>query len=433
MEEPDIQPKFTDIKTLEYKYNISFELLGEEYYPIIIKLFNSQNIDLEDYDLENITNLLLIASYYQLVRQDQVSAKKFYEQASEKGSEFAMEELGDYYAKVGNEELMVKYYKMAIIGQLTEPLIKLGLHYKTKKEYGLMKKYFDLGIVKSNPECAYQLGLYYHFNEKDNELAKKYYLIAGEYLHPQALYELAKYYRYVETNPELHIKYLDLAMENNSDEAYLYAGQKEVLYCKKKEYLQKAVDLGNIQAIFELGRAIWAKEQDKVKVKELWKLGADLAHGECAYQLSAYYMEIESNPELSLKYLTLAAEQGVAEAMFTLGNILIEKKDYEPAVKYYKLAIKQGHARAMYNLGIYYQIIVRNKSISNLYYKRASDKGILEATKKLYLHYKNVEPNEKLKKKYMDILHNHEHDVMTKNIIGHRLNNVMSLLGMFVD
>ncbi len=426
--------KYLDIKELESKYNIDFSELTE-YYSVVEQIFNSEFIEAEKYDTDNVTILLLIANYYQLVQKNDIDAIKYFELASEKGSGYAMEELGNYYAKIGNEELMVKYYEMAILNEQTDLIVKLGLYYKNKKEYELMKKYFELGIEKSDPDSMYQLGLYYYFTGKDNELAKKYYLMASEQLHPDALFELAKFYKYIEKDVEEYKKYLELSIEKGCELAIMFAAEKESSYSKKKQYLEMACSLGNVKAMYELSNLLWKRERNeqKERIKELLTTSANLGHVESAYQLGAYYKEVEPNPELSFKYFGISAEKDFVEALFALGNMCIEKKEYDTGVKYYERAIKQGHIRSMYNLGIYYQTVVKNSSMSVLYFQRASDKGLIEATKKLYFHYKNTEPNEKLKKKYMEILEKKEREIMMKNMAGHGLNSVMSLFGMFMD
>jgi TPR repeat protein len=420
------------IEQIESKYTMSFDGL-EEHHDTIIKIFNSDDIAEEEYNLENDIILLLIGNYYELVKQNQELAVKYYEMSANLDNSSAMVELGNHYLNNSNDELMVKYYQMAVEKGLKEPLSTLGRHYRNKKDYDNMKKYFDMGIELSDPECMYQYGLYYYLYGKDNDLAKKYYTMASEHSHPDALFQLAKFYRFIEKNQEEHDKYLNMAIELNSESAMIYASENEKSYSKKKHFLELAVKLGNKDAMFELGKIIWRKERDKERVKELWEQCADSDNPECAYHLGAFYREIEPNPELSFKYFTISAEQDYDDAVFALGNIHMEKKDYDQAVKLYEKGMKKGHARSIYNLGIYYQTVKNNKSMYLLYYQMASDKGIIEATKKLYLHYKNTEPNEKLKKKYMDILQKYENQMMMKNMMGHSASSVMSLFGMFMD
>ncbi len=434
MEESISQTKILTLDEIESKYNISFEDLKDSH-EIIVQIFNSENINPNDYNLEDVTILLIIANYYELVKQDDELALQFNLLAVDKSSPSAMYEVGNYYYKKGNEELMIKYYDLAISNEITEPIVILGSYFRRKKDYELMKKYFDIGIEKGCSESMYQLGLYYYLYGKDNELAKKYYLMASEQFHPEALYQLSRFYEYIEKDPEQCVQYLNLAIEYKSEKAIMHMAKSESSYSKKKKYLEMGVELANTEAIYELANLLWRreKEENKDKIKVLLTKASDLGHVESSYQLGAYYKQVESNPELSIKYFGLSAEKDFVEALFALGNIYIEKKEYDTGVKYYERAIKQGHVRSMYNLGIYYQTVVKNSSMSVMYFQRASDKGFIDATKKLYFHYKNTEPNEKLKKKYMDILEKKEQEIMMNNMRGHGLNSIMSLFGMFID
>jgi TPR repeat protein len=58
----------------------------------------------------------------------------------------------------------------------------------------------------------------------------------------------------------------------------------------------------------------------------------------------------------AVKWLRLAAEQGLAQAQFNLG-VLYKKgegtaQDIKQAVKWYRLAAEQGHVSAQYNLDV---------------------------------------------------------------------------------
>jgi len=60
----------------------------------------------------------------------------------------------------------------------------------------------------------------------------------------------------------------------------------------------------------------------------------------------------------AVKWYTLAAEQGVADAQFNLGLMYYEgevvPQNYKIAVKWFTLAAEQDYARAQYNLGLMY-------------------------------------------------------------------------------
>ena len=60
----------------------------------------------------------------------------------------------------------------------------------------------------------------------------------------------------------------------------------------------------------------------------------------------------------TLRTITLAAEQGIAKAQFSLGVMYAfgegVPQDYKTAVKWYTLAAEQGNAGAQNNLGLMY-------------------------------------------------------------------------------
>jgi TPR repeat protein len=69
---------------------------------------------------------------------------------------------------------------------------------------------------------------------------------------------------------------------------------------------------------------------------------------------------VRQDYEEAAKWFRLAAEQGNAEAQFTLARQYAHgegvPQDYKEAVKWYRLAAEQGDADAQVNLGILYVI-----------------------------------------------------------------------------
>lgn len=70
------------------------------------------------------------------------------------------------------------------------------------------------------------------------------------------------------------------------------------------------------------------------------------------------FVEEYKDTREAFKWYRLAAEQGVAEAQFSLGTFYADGEgvlqDYKEALKWYHLAAKQGYLRAHHNLGISY-------------------------------------------------------------------------------
>ncbi len=67
---------------------------------------------------------------------------------------------------------------------------------------------------------------------------------------------------------------------------------------------------------------------------------------------------VDPNYVESIKWYTLAAEQGNANAQFNLGYMYCNGQGVDPnyveSFKWYKFAAEQGNANAQYNLGVMY-------------------------------------------------------------------------------
>ena len=88
----------------------------------------------------------------------------------------------------------------------------------------------------------------------------------------------------------------------------------------------------------------------------------------------------------AVEVIRLAAEQGVAEAQFNLGNMYdlgrgVPQDDTE-AVRWYRLAAEQGDAGAQYNLGVMYQDgrgVPQDDTETVRWYQLAADQGFVAA------------------------------------------------------
>lgn len=114
---------------------------------------------------------------------------------------------------------------------------------------------------------------------------------------------------------------------------------------------------------------------------EKYQTQADAGDVESQFILgNEYYLgspEIPQNKDLGIKYLTLAADNGNIDALFTLGVIYDKEKQYEKAISYYELAVKANDLRAQDNLAIMYHngkgVEVDLKKAEELYLAAASN------------------------------------------------------------
>jgi TPR repeat protein len=101
---------FQSLDDIIKQYGLNFQnfSLSE---TIILQIFNSDELDIKQYDLENDDILTLIGNYYRYIKKDYDLMKKYYLISIEKENLSAMNCLGYYYNTVEkNYDLMKKYY-----------------------------------------------------------------------------------------------------------------------------------------------------------------------------------------------------------------------------------------------------------------------------------------------------------------------------------
>jgi TPR repeat protein len=243
-----------------------------------IKSKNNIYIDINDkISIEKIYNLLINDIIYEPIN----SLENHY--------------LGWYYDKIReNEDLMEKYYLVAIDDDNIYSITNLGSYYKNKnKNYDLMKKYYLMGIDKGHHGSMHHLAQYYQDIEKNYDLAKKYYLMAIDKENTASMNNLGHYYRTTEKN-------YDLA----------------------KKYYLMAIDKGNFDSMNNLGH---------------------------------YYQDIEKNYDLMEKYYLMAIDKDshIAMANFAYYYQYVEK-NYDLMEKYYLMGIDRGNTTSFDNLINYY-------------------------------------------------------------------------------
>jgi hypothetical protein len=183
--------------------------IGSSYSRKIYDLFINDKIF--EPNINNVDDLYYLGVYYQHFRkgQDNDLMKKYYLLAIEKGNTEAMNNLGVHYQwREINYDLAKKYYFMAIEKGNSRAMCNLGCYYRdVEKNYDLMKKYYLQAIEKGNSEAMDNLGYYYERIDKNYDLMKKYYLQAIDKGNPSAMISLSSYYEYIEKNYDLAKKY----------------------------------------------------------------------------------------------------------------------------------------------------------------------------------------------------------------------------------
>ncbi|MCH7323970.1 sel1 repeat family protein [Solibacillus sp. MA9] len=206
--------------------------------------------------------------------------------------------------------------------------------------------------------------------------------------------------------------------------ALLYKAHKHFEHASL--WLQKAVALGHVEAMYELGNVYFEMEEEEHAFM-MYARAAQLGHPDAMNNLADMYLNGEGtviNEQMALQWFVKAAENGVVEAMFTLGMMyeqgigsgideqtaihyyvlsanggdveglyrmgmiyfegeLGQQPNLPRAIQYFEQAAEQLHIDALFNLGYIYELEWGMGTKAIHYYKQASFAGDLGATKKL--------------------------------------------------
>jgi tetratricopeptide (TPR) repeat protein len=172
-----------------------------------------------------------------------------------------------------------------------------------------------------NQYTYFNFGVYY-FLEKNYELAIKYYLMAIELGNSEAMNNLGYYYHFIEKN-----------------------------YDKMFEYYLMAIDLGNSNAMNNLGHYYHYTKENYDLAKKYYLMAIDLGNSQAMINIGYYYHYIEQNYDLMKKYYLIAIDLGRSDTMNNLGYYYhCVEKNYDLAKKYYLMAIKLGKSVAISNI-----------------------------------------------------------------------------------
>ena len=158
------------------------------------------------------------------------------------------------------------------------------------------------------------------------------------------------------------------------------------------EWLTKAANKGDINAMHYLGYVLSREETAKVLIDEEYAANADeyqdkaaVGDAEAMYHLGKMnemgYGGISKNVTKALEWYRKSAEAGCADAMFKMGSAYEEgsimEKNYESSQEWYQKAADAGHATAMYILGESYMETDPETAI--VWYQKAANAGNTDA------------------------------------------------------
>ena len=135
------------------------------------------------------------------------------------------------------------------------------------------------------------------------------------------------------------------------------------------------------------------KKQNYAEAVRYYREAAEQGYADAQYSLGyCYYCGdgVDENETEAVKWFRKAAEQGNADAQFRLGQCYdcgrgVDKSETE-AVKWYRIAAEQGNADAQWNLGYCYENgrgVDKNETEAVKWYRKAAEQGDELAKQKL--------------------------------------------------
>lgn len=299
--------------------------------------------------------------------------------------------------------------------KLAQAEYDLAVMYETGKgmpqDYNAAFKLFEKAANRNNFDAKYKLAEMYELGRgttKNIHKSFELYSYAAYNGYPKAQYKLGYYSLYTEQN-----------------------------YIKARDWLQKAADQKNYDAIYEIGLMYkngkgFLKDID-IAINYLIK-SADKNHINSLNKLgNLYYWEnddIKQDYKKAFGYFIKAADLGDKNAQFRIGWMYESgegtDKDYKKAVEYYEKAAEQGYMYAQSNLGYHYENgngVTKNLEKAFELYKKAAEQGNNAAQYNLGLCYeygkgteKNIELAKEWYKKAAD--QNHERAIKALKQLG---------------
>lgn len=354
------------------------------YYGLYYQYVKNDIIKAEEYfkkaALQNEANAMnSLALIYQLSADKEKFVEKFFKNAIELGNVDAMVNYGFFLEDVyGDLENAIKYYTAAYDAGNSLAAYYLGRLYEKNKnalennnvDYAQYYKIAaDNGIVEA--QTAY--GLYLEYIKGDAREAAKYYRMAIRNKDPKAMYLYGKHL-YENRNKAEGEKLLNQAAKMNYGDAYA-----ALAYYYKKEgktqrqilsLLKKGVELRSDKANLAMGNYFYEKK-DYEKAKIHFERAISLGNISALNNLGQLYIMVENDDARGLKYIREAANAGDRQALKTLARIdrdqgntskadqeeraaeLLDTKAFKRELEYESLAnndyIKGGDTKARKN------------------------------------------------------------------------------------
>ena len=160
------------------------------------------------------------------------------------------------------------------------------------------------------------------------------------------------------------------------------------------EYFKIAAKLGHVQAQLAVGGYYYAKN-DCVEAAKWLQMAADLGNAEALFNLGVFYTEgmgVDQDLPKAADFFYRAARRHHADARYAYADMCANgigvEQDLEKAVKWFTAAAEQGHVDAMFRLGQMYeegQGVAVDLDQARQWYRAANEKGHRGATQALVM------------------------------------------------
>jgi len=321
----------------------------------------------------------------------------------------AHDELGRLYQKgigtIVSPEDAFTSYRRAYEGNHIPAIAHLGKCYEdgfgTPQNYGRALELYDEGTAKGDVDAMVGGGRIYVKGlgvDRNGERAREYFEKAVAKGNVEAHIELAFVYEFgidTKVDKAMSTGLFKFAAEHGNPIGMVWYARKLIAgeNCKRdedlgREYLQKAIDLGDKDAMFEFAELCYARG-NQAEARRLYVMAADKGHvdamnnaammiidedplhavtlwakaaeGGNTYAMMNYGLKLAEGRScvrdlnLARRWLREAADSGEPEALFNYGVLLMSTgvaADTDDALRVLKAAADKGHMYAMYNLAI---------------------------------------------------------------------------------
>ena len=228
-----------------------------------------------------------------------------------------------------------------------------------------------LNQIKDKESISSIYALVYHLGLKEYDKAEKYYLKAIEKGNVDALFNIGN----------------------------LYSDQKE--YDKAEKYYLKAIEKGNVDALFNIGN-LYSDQKEYDKAEKYYLKAIEKGNVDALFNIGNLYSD-QKEYDKAEKYYLKAIEKGDVDALLNIGYLYSEQNKYDKAEKYYLEAIEKGNVDALLNIGYLYSD-QKEYNKAEKYYLEAIEKGNVDALFNIGNLYSDQKEYDKAEKYYLEAI-----------------------------